>query len=245
MKSAKSKILGWVVGVLVVSFLLIYLGLEGLYFYGLRVLPEDTNPTNKKYSKDFINAQWIAAGESGSKKLTPLSPLKYAASITKLAFSAEIDMPVEFILPSGARVASLNSRELLNREKNKKINNHWHLNSISATIWISNNWTAEEAINNLLKNSYYGHNYTGVESAAFGYFNKSYEKLNIYEIALLVGIEKAPTRYSPWCNPKRSVARMNYIIKSLSQNWPLIYGELSEVKVVPSSLVKYEKECKT
>jgi len=244
MNKSIGKMLKWFAGIVVSILLLIYITLEGVYFYGLRVLPKDTKPTSKVYSQDLIYTQWVAAEGAGEMKITPLSPLSYAIALFGFEYYLE-NKKYNRKLPSGMRVASLNARELVHREENPDVRKHWHLNNISVTIWITNNWTVEETVNNLLENSYYGHNYTGIEPAAYGYFNKSYEKLDIYEISMLVGIKKAPTYYDPWCNPKRTIARMNYVINNLSQAWPSVYGELSEVKEVPKSLVKNEKECKT
>ncbi len=55
----------------------------------------------------------------------------------------------------------------------------------------------EEILERYLNQVYFGHNYYGVKTAAQGYFRKNLYELNIKEVAILVGLPKAPSFYDP------------------------------------------------
>jgi len=57
--------------------------------------------------------------------------------------------------------------------------------------------TKEEILERYLNQIYYGHGYYGIKTAARGYFHKDLDDLSLKEIAILVGLPKAPSYYSP------------------------------------------------
>jgi len=74
----------------------------------------------------------------------------------------------------------------------------------------------EEILERYLNQVYYGHGYYGIKTAALGYFNKELSELNLKEIAILVGLPKAPSFYDPTKNIKFSLARANQVVKRLN-----------------------------
>ncbi len=75
--------------------------------------------------------------------------------------------------------------------------------------------TKEEILERYLNQVYFGHNYYGIKTAAQGYFRKNLYELNLKEIAILVGLPKAPSFYAPTRNLKFSLARANQVIKRM------------------------------
>lgn len=63
----------------------------------------------------------------------------------------------------------------------------------------------------------FGNNSMGIKSAASTYFNKTPLELNTEESALLVGMLKAPTKYSPKRNPNASRERRNVVISQMKK----------------------------
>ncbi|KAA0547595.1 PBP1A family penicillin-binding protein [Bacillus sp. BGMRC 2118] len=59
---------------------------------------------------------------------------------------------------------------------------------------------------------YFGHGAYGIETASQLYFNKSVSELTLEEGALLAGIPKSPTYYSPITNNKNSMDRRNLVL---------------------------------
>jgi penicillin-binding protein 1A len=76
--------------------------------------------------------------------------------------------------------------------------------------------TKEEILERYLNNVYFGHGYYGVRTAARGYFNKDLYELTLKEMAILVGLPRAPSFYAPTKNLKISLARANQVITRLN-----------------------------
>lgn len=68
-------------------------------------------------------------------------------------------------------------------------------------LWLEQKFEKEEILTAYLNRVYFGAGAYGIDSAARTYFNKSAVALNLEEGALLVGLLKAPSRYSPFSNP--------------------------------------------
>lgn len=63
-----------------------------------------------------------------------------------------------------------------------------------------------------LNQIYLGHRAYGVEAAAENYFDKNVEELTLAESAILAGLPQAPSRYSPYRNYQRAMARQKYVL---------------------------------
>lgn len=75
--------------------------------------------------------------------------------------------------------------------------------------------TKEEILERYLNHTYFGHGYYGIKTAAKGYFNKDLYELSLKEIAILVGLPRAPSFYDPTRNLQVSLARANQVVTRL------------------------------
>ncbi|ADG94278.1 penicillin-binding protein, 1A family [Arcobacter nitrofigilis DSM 7299] len=75
--------------------------------------------------------------------------------------------------------------------------------------------TKEQILERYFNQVYFGHGYFGIRTAALGYFKKELYQLSLKEIAILVGLPKAPSFYDPTRNLKFSLARANQVIDRL------------------------------
>ena len=66
-----------------------------------------------------------------------------------------------------------------------------------------------------LNQIYLGHGAYGVEMASRTYFRKSTKELSLEESALLAGLPKAPSRFSPVFNPERAKTRQIYVLNRM------------------------------
>ena len=103
---------------------------------------------------------------------------------------------------------------LLNSEKtySRKIK------EVMLAIKTENNFSKEEILNMYLNSIYFGSNAYGVENASNLYFDKSASALDINESAILAGIIKSPTYYSPINNPDNCFKRKNLVLKQMYNN---------------------------
>ncbi|MCI6988457.1 MAG: PBP1A family penicillin-binding protein [Campylobacter sp.] len=72
--------------------------------------------------------------------------------------------------------------------------------------------TKEQILERYFNEIYLGHGYYGVKTAAKGYFHKELNELTLKEIAILVGLPKAPSSYDPTRHLDLSVSRANQVI---------------------------------
>jgi penicillin-binding protein 1A len=82
-------------------------------------------------------------------------------------------------------------------------------------LWLENNYSKDQILEMYLNRVYFGAGTYGIESAAQRYFAKPATQLSLPEAAMLVGMLKAPSRYSPIANLKLSQARANQVIANM------------------------------
>jgi penicillin-binding protein 1A len=70
----------------------------------------------------------------------------------------------------------------------------------------------EQILERYLNEIYLGHGYYGVKAAAKGYFHKSLDELNLKEMAILVGLPRAPSFYDPTRHYAHSISRANIVL---------------------------------
>lgn len=73
-------------------------------------------------------------------------------------------------------------------------------------------YSKDEILQLYLNTIYFGHGAYGVESAAQAYFGKPVEKLTLPESALLAGVIKAPSHYSPYIDAEAAKNRRDTVL---------------------------------
>ena len=82
-------------------------------------------------------------------------------------------------------------------------------------IWLEHKFTKEQIITMYLNRVYLGGGVYGVDAAAHKYFNKSARHLNLYESAMIAGLLKAPSTYSPANNPHLAAERTEQVLLNM------------------------------
>ncbi len=85
-------------------------------------------------------------------------------------------------------------------------------------IKLERNYTKEEIMTMYLNTVDFGNNAFGIKSAAKTYFNTTPDAVTPEQAAVLIGLLKGPTLYSPVRNPDRSLARRNLILQKMGEN---------------------------
>ena len=96
-------------------------------------------------------------------------------------------------------------------------------------------YTKNEILTLYLNTSEFGSNAFGIKTAAKTFFNKTPAELSIQESAVLVGLFKAPTYYSPVFNPENSLRRRNTVLYQMVKNEVLeeaAYDSISKIPIV-------------
>ncbi len=82
-------------------------------------------------------------------------------------------------------------------------------------FWLEARFSKKEIMAIYLNRVYLGGGSFGVDAASRRYFNKSVEDINLYESALLAGLLKAPSRYSPAASEERAKARVHQVLLNM------------------------------
>src|SRR5687768_514974 len=83
---------------------------------------------------------------------------------------------------------------------------------------IESNLTKEQILFLYLNQIYLGHGAYGVEAASRAYFRKTATEISLGEAALLAGLPRAPSAFSPFSNPSRAKQRQIYVLKRMFEN---------------------------
>ncbi|MCX7767490.1 MAG: PBP1A family penicillin-binding protein [Flavobacteriales bacterium] len=98
---------------------------------------------------------------------------------------------------------------------------------------LERSYTKSEILAMYLNTADFGHQIFGVATAAYVFFNKKPSELATHEAALLVGLLKAPTFYSPLRHPERSRLRRNTVLDQMVKNNKLDPEEAERLKAMP------------
>lgn len=106
------------------------------------------------------------------------------------------------------------------------------------SIQLETSFTKEEILAMYFNTIFFGHNSYGINTAASTFYNKTPDKLNYQESAMLVGMLNAPSRYSPISNPERALNKRTEVLYNLYK-YDFINRELFDsLKVLPLN-IKY------
>lgn len=95
---------------------------------------------------------------------------------------------------------------------------------------LETNFSKEQILTLYLNRVYFGAGTYGIDAATRKYFGKSARDLSLFEAAVLAGLLRAPSRYSPTANPTRAVARARLVLdcmegaQVLSPRWRELIG---------------------
>ena len=94
------------------------------------------------------------------------------------------------------------------------------LKEVVLAFKIESELSKEQILERYFNQVYFGHGYYGIKTAALGYFHKNLDALSSKEIAMLVGLPKAPSSYDPTRNMDLSLSRANRVLYRLfSLGW--------------------------
>lgn len=89
------------------------------------------------------------------------------------------------------------------------------IQEVFLAVSIERNYTKDEILERYMNQIYFGHGTYGVEAASRLYFGKSVTELQLHQMALLAGIPKNPTGYSPYFNPVAAKERRALVLQQM------------------------------
>lgn len=101
----------------------------------------------------------------------------------------------------------------------------------------------KEKIFELYCNQFYlGHGAWGVESASQLYFGKSVSELTLPEAAMIAGIFRGPSLYSPYNNPTVTLNRRNHVLNRMAEEGFITREVAEEAKKQPLNVLPLKRE---
>ncbi len=84
-------------------------------------------------------------------------------------------------------------------------------------LWLERKYSKEEILEIYLNRVYLGAGNYGIDAAARSYFGKKAQSLNVQEAAILAGLLKAPSRFSPANDPEKAAGRGRQVLESMHE----------------------------
>jgi len=100
-------------------------------------------------------------------------------------------------------------------------------------IWLETKFTKKEILALYLNRVYFGAGAYGIEAASQRYFGKPAEKLTIGESALLAGMMKGPSRYSPVSSADRAARRATVVLNEMVRSGAITPAQRAEAIQTP------------
>jgi penicillin-binding protein 1A len=85
-------------------------------------------------------------------------------------------------------------------------------------VWLEAKFSKKEILALYLNRVYFGAGAYGIEAASQRYFNKPATRLSVGEAALLAGLMKGPSRYSPLSDKARAERRATVVLDEMVEN---------------------------
>jgi penicillin-binding protein 1A len=109
------------------------------------------------------------------------------------------------------------------------------INEAFLALWLETHLTKNEILKLYLDRAYLGGGAFGVDAAAEYYFGKSVRDVTLSEAAMLAGMFKAPTKFSPLVNLPAARARANVVLDNLVANGFMTEGQVYGARRNPAT----------
>src|SRR5215470_3068125 len=109
------------------------------------------------------------------------------------------------------------------------------INEAFLALWLEAHLKKNEIFKLYLDRAYLGGGAFGVDAAARYYFGKSVRDVNLPEAAMLAGLFKAPTKFSPLINLPAARARANVVLDNLVENGFMSEGQVYGARRNPAT----------
>jgi penicillin-binding protein 1A len=109
-------------------------------------------------------------------------------------------------------------------------------------LWLETRLTKNEIFKLYLDRAYMGGGAFGVDAAAQFYFGKSAREVNLAEAAMLAGLFKAPTKFSPHINLPAARTRANVVLNNLVEAGFMTEGQVFGARRNPAVAIDRRDE---
>jgi penicillin-binding protein 1A len=115
------------------------------------------------------------------------------------------------------------------------------LKEMYLSVQIEKQYSKEKILEMYCNQFYLNHGVYGVEAASNFYFGKSVSDLTLEEAALIAGIFRGPSVYSPYTNTKTTLQRRNHVLNRMAEEGYITKAQGEEAKARPMSVLPWRR----
>ncbi len=115
------------------------------------------------------------------------------------------------------------------------------LKEMYLSVQVEKNYSKEKIMEMYCNLFYLGHGVYGVETASNFFFGKSVTNLTLEEAALIAGIFRGPSVYSPYTNPEITLRRRNHVINRMVELGFITKGQGEEAAKRPMNVLPWKR----
>jgi membrane peptidoglycan carboxypeptidase len=110
------------------------------------------------------------------------------------------------------------------------------IRELKLAIEYENKHTKKEILERYLNLAYFGDGAYGVSAAAYHYFSKSPDQLNVRQAATLAGLVRNPVEYDPNVYPEKALQRRNTVLAVMARDGKITPEEAEKYQAAPLAL---------
>ncbi|MGO4544838.1 PBP1A family penicillin-binding protein [Paenibacillus sp. 2TAB23] len=102
----------------------------------------------------------------------------------------------------------------------------------SIAVALEQQYTKDEILTMYLNRIFFGKRVHGIKEAAKFYFDTDVDKLELWQVATIAAMPKAPNRYNPIAHPEDSMSRRAVVLKLMFDQGYITAAEMEQAKAV-------------
>ena len=140
----------------------------------------------------------------------------FGVDIIGLIRAAYANYRAQRVVQGGSTLTQQLAKNILFTQGTFNINDRSYkrkIQEVLLAVWLELKFTKDQILTLYLNRVYFGSGTYGVDAAARRYFGKSARNLTVFEAAVIAGLLKAPSKYSPAQHPKRAKERAKVVLE--------------------------------
>ncbi len=119
------------------------------------------------------------------------------------------------------------------------------IQEVILAFWLETKFSKDQILTLYLNRVYLGAGVYGIDAAAHKYFGKSARNLTLYEAAVIAGLLKAPTKYSPQAHPEEAHARAKVVLSAMAEAGMIDAALRARYEIPPPDLYRARQKAST
>ena len=180
----------------------------------IEIVDSDNNLIENQYKQTFIKIDDLPNHvKNAFVSIEDKRFYKHNGTDFKRMIKATLKNVATFSFKEGA--STISQQLIKNTHLTSKKTMGRKLKEIKLAKELESKYSKDEILEMYLNTIYFGEGCYGINNASIKYFGKTCDKLDISESAMLAGIIKAPSNYSPFKNYKNAIKRRNTVLNCM------------------------------